>query len=626
MHTSTRLFPRILLLTLAVLLALLFILRTSHLEAQSPATSTPPAASRGTPVPSSPDAWRVHVDFADQSAIDRLAASYDVWEVHHHAPPEEGGWALMQVDAVAEARLRLEGYTPRRVTPIGPADLSGEACGGGATIVDFPCYRSLEETMTDLAGLASAFPTLARWVDIGDSWEKATRGADAGNDLHVLVVTNQQRTQPKFRFFVMGAIHARELATAEMATRFAELLVRGYGVDPDITWLLDHGEAHILAQANPDGRLRAEGGYCWRKNTNDASNGEYCPVGLFGGPGVDLNRNFAFKWDGCVDNDCSSDYACSQVFRGVTAASEPEVDAIQNYLASIFPDVRGDDLVDTSPLDTSGLMISLHSYGELVLYPWGWTNERSPNAPQLQMFADKVGFFTGYRACAAGGDGCLYKTDGTTDDWLYGELGIPGFTIEMGTSFFQQCATYETRMVDNLLASLLYAFKAARQPYLTPAGPEPVNVALSANVVKQGDPLALTATLDTTRHDDNNGRLAGDVVTPTVVLSATWYLDDPSWVTGSVGIPMQAVDGAFDEEAEEVTVAIDTSTLPVGCHLLLVEGVDNNGQNGVPTAVGLEVKSAIPVAPTPQPNTNDDDCWGAQSPMQLRFMPVMAGE
>lgn len=627
MHLSTRLLPRFLLLIGTTALAFLILLQSVSLHAQSPANATPfRPAPRVTPTPAPVDAWRVRVDFANQAAIDRLAARYDVWEVHHATPPAVGGWALIQVDAAAEARLQLEGHAPRRIEPAQAADGTGLACGGGATIADFPCYRTLTETMTDLARLAIDFPALAKWVDIGDSWEKTTPGDGAGNELQVLVVTNQQSLHPKFRFFVMGALHARELATAETAARFAELLVHGYGVDPEITWLLDHGEAHILAQANPDGRLRAEQGYCWRKNTNNLSNNVYCPVGGSIGPGVDLNRNFAFQWNGCIDGSCSSDYACSQVFRGVAAASEPEVDAIQTYLATIFPDVRGDTLADAAPLDTSGLLISLHSYGELVLYPWGWTNQRSPNASQMQMFADKVGFYTGYRACAAGGNGCLYKTDGTTDDWLYGELGIPGFTIEMGTQFFQQCTTYETQMVDDLLATLIYAFKAARQPYLTPAGPEPVNVALSADVVRQGDPLTLTATLDTTRHKDNNGRPIGDLVTPTVVLSATWYLDAPSWVTGSVGIAMAAVDGIFDEEVESVDVAIDTSSLSVGCHLLLVEGRDNNGQNGVPTAVGLEVKPSVPIAPTPQPSPNDGACWNSETPTQLRFMPVIAGE
>ena len=77
----------------------------------------------------------------------------------------------------------------------------------------------------------------------------------------------------------MAAIHARELTTAEVATRFAEQLVQRYGVDPDVTWLLDYNEVHILAQSNPDGRKMAEAdagnpnianeNAYWRKNVNN---------------------------------------------------------------------------------------------------------------------------------------------------------------------------------------------------------------------------------------------------------------------------------------------------------------------------------------------------------------------
>jgi hypothetical protein len=85
---------------------------------------------------------------------------------------------------------------------------------------------------------------------------------------------------------------------------------------------------------------------------------------------------------------------------------------------------------------------------------------------------------------------------------------------------------------------------------------------------------------------------------------------------------MLAADGAFDEAIETVTATIDTSTLALGCHLFLVEGKDNNGQVGVPSAVGFEVRPEIPIAPTPQPNQGSGGCWQKQ----WLFMPLVAGE
>ena len=56
------------------------------------------------------------------------------------------------------------------------------------------------------------------------------------------------------------------------SVRFAEMLIAGYGIDADLTWILDYTEVHLALQANPDGRKMAEAGQLWRKNLNE----NYC--------------------------------------------------------------------------------------------------------------------------------------------------------------------------------------------------------------------------------------------------------------------------------------------------------------------------------------------------------------
>ena len=53
-------------------------------------------------------------------------------------------------------------------------------------IQGFPCYRTVDRTYADLAALARRNPNLARWVDYGDSWDKATAGGEPGSDLRAL--------------------------------------------------------------------------------------------------------------------------------------------------------------------------------------------------------------------------------------------------------------------------------------------------------------------------------------------------------------------------------------------------------------------------------------------------------
>ena len=121
-----------------------------------------------------------------------------------------------------------------------------------------------------------------------------------------------------------------------MVTRFAEYLVNNYATNADATWILDHHEIHIMLHTNPDGRKQAETGLSWRKNTNQ----NYCGV-TSTSRGADLNRNFAFQW-GCCNG--SSGSPCNLTYRGPSPASEPEVQAVQSYMRSIFPDQHADPL------------------------------------------------------------------------------------------------------------------------------------------------------------------------------------------------------------------------------------------------------------------------------------------
>src|SRR3990170_284697 len=420
------------------------------------------------------------VYFASQADLNLLATRLDVWEVEHAA-----GYLVALLRPGETTTLRQAGYRveidadktadlgqPRK--PI-PGQVSG--------IPGFPCYRTVEETYASLAQLAVDYPELAQWIDIGDSWEKVTPGGLAGYDLNTLVLTNQAIPGPKSKFYLMTAIHAREYATAELATRFAEHLVANYGIDPDITWLLDYYEVHIPPQANPDGRKIAETGTLWRKNTNTGC--------IFPSQrGVDLNRNSSFKWGGASSN------SCAETYRGPSAASEPETQSIQNYVASIFPDQRGPGDGDPAPEDAMGVFLTLHSYSELVLFPWGWAPGPAPNNAQLETLGRKFGYFNHYTVCQSGEPGCIYQTSGTTDDWAYGELGLAAYTFEVGTDFFESCDYFENTLLPDNLPALLYALKSARQPYLDPSGPESLDVAVSADPANAGTPV--TATVDAT--------------------------------------------------------------------------------------------------------------------------------
>ncbi len=457
-----------------------------------------------------------------------------------------------------------------------PADAKA-AAAAAATIPSFPCYETVEETYSQAQAFATSKPNLATWLDAGNSWEKSVNLG--GYDIKVLKLTNSAITGNKPKLFVNSAIHAREYTTAPLNLEFARWLVNGYGINADATWILDHHEVHLMLQTNPDGRKKAETGLSWRKNTNQA----YCSA-TSNTRGADLNRNFSFSFNSTAGQGSSSNQ-CDLTYRGPSAASEPETQAIEAYVRSLWPDQRGLNLTDAAARTTSGIHIDLHSFSQLVLWPWGTTSTPSGNATDLQTLGRKLAFFNGYAPQQSIG---LYPTDGTSDSVSYGELGVAAYTIELGTSFFQTCNTYTNKIKPDNLNALIYAAKVVRTPYITPSGPDMSALSLggtaSSTGVQVGTAVSLTGTATDTRYNNTNG------TQPTqTIAGAEYYIDTPPWLSGATPTALAARDGTFSAKTEAVVGTINTSSLSVGKHIVYVRSRDANGSWGAFSAAFLQV-------------------------------------
>jgi hypothetical protein len=560
----------------AILLLSILSLSSGQAEAQSSVISDQwSVISIQSPVPSPQSPIVVRIDFEDREDLAILSGTLDIWEVNHAE-----GYVIAMITPDQWSWLKLLGY-PVTMDEIRTAELNRprqREAGQTAGIPGYACYRTVEETYSSLAGLAADHPGIAEWKDIGDSYDKVTPGGPEGYDIYALVLTNKSINVEKGKFVLLSTVHAREYTTAELATRYAEKLVAGYGVDPDLTWLLDYNEIHIIAQGNPDGRKWAEQGRSWRKNTNPAG----CNFPFYG---VDLNRNGSFLWGACPGGGCSSSDPCSILYRGTAAGSEPETQAVQSYLGSVFEDQRGPNINDAAPLDTNGVFISLHSYGNLVIYTWDFTGQDAPNMPELRRLGRKFGYSNRYSVCNT--SNCLYGVDGSHTDYAYGTFGVATYTFELGTSFFQSCSFFENNIVQSNLNALVYAAKAARRPYQVAAGPDTLDLSLSATPVVAGVPVTLTAQADDTRYFSN-----GFGTEPTQAVAAVRYtVDLPSWAGGTPTALIPS-DGAFDSSVEGAQIVIDTSDWEPGRHQIFVESQDTAGNWGVPTAIFLEIKGA----------------------------------
>ncbi|MCL7455047.1 MAG: carboxypeptidase regulatory-like domain-containing protein [Anaerolineae bacterium] len=504
----------------------------------------PSQTTAGPTTPDRPVVVRIEYETAQQ--LQTLAAEVDVWEVH-----PEAGYLLALVDPGQYADLEAAGYR---------LEVDAARSAVPETIPEYPCYRTIAELYADLDQVAATYPEIAELETLGTSYD--------GLPLKALRLTNRAIVKDKPVLLVMANIHGRELITPETAMVFVDYLTQRYGNDPDVTWLLDHHQVHVLVSTNPDGHIKNEPGEpwaWWRKNIHPY--GTCLPDDI----GVDLNRNHSFKWACCGG---SSGYPCSELYRGPSVASEPETQALEAYVRGLFPDQRGPEDTDAAPADTTGVLITLHSYGNLLLWPWGWTSTPPPNVEGLAALGRKMATYNGY---SASGGYTLYLTDGTTDDWSYGELGIASYTFEIGRNsdgFYPSCTRYDALIQPNIPA-LLYAAKVARTPYMTSHGPDALAVSAEPACVPVGIMVHLTAKID----DAANG--AGQIA------AAEYYVDVPPW-DGGTPLPMLAVDGAFDEVSEEVEAAVVTGIDQPGQHILFVRGQDSEGYWGPVSAVFVE--------------------------------------
>ena len=505
------------------------------------------------------------------------------------------------------AALRAQGFTVRIDQVLAPPSPQNVFVYDGG-------YHTVAEQYAHMDSIAAAHPDLAVTIDYGDSWRKV-QGMTDGNDLMAICITkrrpgdcalNPETDKP--RFFLMAAIHARELTTSELAWRWMDLLVDNYNLDPDITALLDYNELWVVPVANPDGRQIVEQGgnnpYLQRKNANNSLGDCSDPPTESNQYGVDLNRNADFKW-GPIG---TSTDPCSQVYNGVAPASEPEEVALQNLLQHLFRDQRGPSDTDVAPPTTTGTMITLHSYANLVLLPWGWTecsgnpcppDLRAPNDSGLRSFAFRMSYFNGYET--GQGSEVLYATSGTTDDWSYGTLGIPAFTFEIGPNY-GPCSgfTPSYNCQDSLFWPLnrdafLYAAKAARQPYVSTLGPTTSALTVNPSHTPYGVPIMLTASISDAPYG-NSGAGRPDVQR---ISQAEYYIDLPPWAGGNP-LSMEPRDGAFDNSTELVVARVNTQ-LSIGRHTLFVRGRDADGNWGAVTAQWIVVDdSNTPPTATPK--------------------------
>jgi carboxypeptidase T len=335
-------------------------------------------------------------------------------------------------DFLSANDYEIVGSQPGSVFVITPASSLGEleARGIGYEIViqDVQAYEdgvrgqyhSLAQIDTILQTISTDYPSITSLYSIGTTYE--------GRSIWCLEISDNpgvDEGEPGVLF--MGVHHAREWPGAEICLYIADQLTSNYGSDPDVTDAVDNNRIWVITVVNPDGYYYChDQGHDWRKNRAPYP----------GGIGVDNNRNYGGSSDGnpwgswgSVFQSAATHDPSQEVFCGGGPFSELEDQAIRNMFVN----------------NNISAGISYHTYGELVLWPWGYTTAGTDDSAYLttigQGIASKITQQDGSGTYTPQQSDQLYPTTGDFLDWSYGNSyyvqGRPTFvyTIEACQEF-----------------------------------------------------------------------------------------------------------------------------------------------------------------------------------------------
>ncbi|XP_072922918.1 carboxypeptidase A1-like isoform X3 [Hemitrygon akajei] len=228
--------------------------------------------------------------------------------------------------------------------------LISELRQNGTYSFNYRTYHPLKEIYRWVKNLAAESPQLVRRMRIGRSSQ--------GRAIHVLKFSTGHGRPA---VWIDGGIHGREWIAPAVAIWMAKKITTDYGNNPSFTSLLNKMDIFMVIMANPDGYVYSQTkNRMWRK-TMSKSPGTHCF-------GVDPNRNFDANFGG----NGSSRVPCSESYCGPHAHSEPEVKAIVDLIKK-----HGNFVA----------FITLHSYSQRLMHPYGYTQDTPENLEELDTLA-----------------------------------------------------------------------------------------------------------------------------------------------------------------------------------------------------------------------------------------------
>ncbi|XP_076167268.1 carboxypeptidase B isoform X2 [Ptiloglossa arizonensis] len=274
-------------------------------------------------------------------------------------------------------------------------------------------YHRYGDIVRYLEYLAFKYPKMVELITIGHSYE--------GQPIKMVKISTGRNKE---------GMHAREWIGSAVATYILSQLVEK---NASYAKLLDNSDWMILPVVNPDGyEFTHTGDRLWRKTrSNHGENDDDSRLlrlvnqyaRWFWGKceGVDPNRNFGYHWGEMEEGGASPD-PCHETYAGPHAFSEPETKAMADYILANKQNIR--------------MYLTLHSYSQMWLVPWGYTYAKPSDYTDLVNAAKKainaISKIHGTDYQLGPSSDLLYPTSGASDDWAKGVAGIKyAYTLEL---------------------------------------------------------------------------------------------------------------------------------------------------------------------------------------------------
>ncbi|XP_037719967.1 carboxypeptidase B [Drosophila subpulchrella] len=230
--------------------------------------------------------------------------------------------------------------------------------------------------------------------------EQAPRSFDIAPNGKSTVPVVHQGEHCRKTVFIEAGTHAREWITISTALNCIYQLTERYTRNIEVLRKL---RFIIVPLVNPDGyEYSRTKNAKWRKNRRPHKSSKFV--------GTDCNRNYDIFWNSGPSKINRNTY------KGECPFSEPETRAMRNMLNRMSSNLL--------------FFLSLHSYGQSIMYPWGYCRDNPLYWRELSSLANSgksaIKSYNG-REYRTGSISCLTKRTiaGSVVDYVYGVLKVP---------------------------------------------------------------------------------------------------------------------------------------------------------------------------------------------------------